>query len=308
MIVEKYTPDAMPCYTVVLRVEGLIKLGESAELFQAALEHVLRDADVVIVDLSHLDYIDSTGIGELVGLLVTSAKEHHQVMLSGIISDRVLKLLKLAEYDRATQLFVTEEEALDAVALSGWPGAKKTEPIPSSSPAHGAEITPLPRETSPPQSIGKPAVTSSKRSLKIFVCHASDDKPRVRGLCHELSARGIDVWFDEEKLLPGQNWRLEIQRALRTVDAVVVCLSAASVSKTGYVQKEIKEALDIADEQPEGSIFVIPVRLEPCEVPDRLADYHWVDIITPVGINRLLVALGSRAAHVGAAALSDVRT
>jgi hypothetical protein len=60
---------------------------------------------------------------------------------------------------------------------------------------------------------------------------------------------------------------------------------------SGYVHKEIKQALDIADEQPEGSIFLIPVRLEPCQVPDRLGTWQWVDLFAPGAYERLLLSL-----------------
>jgi hypothetical protein len=49
------------------------------------------------------------------------------------------------------------------------------------------------------------------------------------------------------------------------------------------VQKEIKFALDVADEQPEDTIFLIPLKLEECDVPERLARWHWVDPVGPHG-------------------------
>jgi diadenosine tetraphosphatase ApaH/serine/threonine PP2A family protein phosphatase len=108
------------------------------------------------------------------------------------------------------------------------------------------------------------------RKLRVFLCHASGDKPTVRGLYHRLRADGFDPWFDEESLLPGQDWQLEIPKAVRSSDAVIICLSSRAITKAGYVQKEIRYALDVADEQPEGAIFLIPLRLEECEVPERL--------------------------------------
>jgi hypothetical protein len=72
---------------------------------------------------------------------------------------------------------------------------------------------------------------------------------------------GFQPWLDEEDLLPGQEWAREIARAVRTCDVIIVCLSRTSVTKEGFVQKEIRQALDIADEKPEGTIFVIPVSL-----------------------------------------------
>ena len=137
------------------------------------------------------------------------------------------------------------------------------------------------------------------RQLKVFLCHASGDKPAVRDLYHRLRAAGFDPWLDEEKLLPGQDWQLEIPQAVRSSDAVVICLSRRAVTKAGYVQKEIRYALDVADEQPEGAIFLIPLRLQECEVPQRLRRWQWVDLFDERGHERLLGALRVRAKSVG---------
>ena len=63
-------------------------------------------------------------------------------------------------------------------------------------------------------------------------------------------------------MLPGQEWEREISQAVRMSDVVIVSLSNRAISKTGYVHKEIRYALDVADEQPEGKVFLIPLRLE----------------------------------------------
>jgi outer membrane protein assembly factor BamD (BamD/ComL family) len=139
-----------------------------------------------------------------------------------------------------------------------------------------------------------------KRPLKVFLCHASGDKPPVRDLYKRLSAEGVDAWLDKEKLLPGQDWRLEIPKAVKEADVVVVCLSDKSVTKEGYVQKEIKFALDIAEEKPEGTIFLIPARLEDCAVPERLSRWQWVDLYEENGFIQLLRSLKLRADAVGA--------
>jgi hypothetical protein len=131
--------------------------------------------------------------------------------------------------------------------------------------------------------------------LRVFLCHSSGDKEAVRALYRRLREDDIEPWLDEEEILPGQDWEHEIAKAVRTVDAVIVCLSRESVSKTGYVQKEIRFALDKADEQPEGVIFIIPLKLEPCEVPYRLHRWHWVNYFESQGYERLLRALRSRA-------------
>ncbi|MEM9276378.1 MAG: toll/interleukin-1 receptor domain-containing protein [Cyanobacteria bacterium P01_F01_bin.143] len=136
-----------------------------------------------------------------------------------------------------------------------------------------------------------------QNKLQVFLCHSSDDKPTVRELSQKLKNDGFQPWLDEENILPGQNWELEIEKAIESTDIILVCLSQSSVTKVGYVQKEIKFALDIADRQPEGSIFVIPVKLQECQIPRRLSKKQWVDLYTDVvkGYGRLVNALEHKA-------------
>jgi hypothetical protein len=130
-----------------------------------------------------------------------------------------------------------------------------------------------------------------KKKLKLFLCHSYHDKSSVRKLYKRFQSDGFDPWLDEEKLLPGQDWQLEISNAVRSSDAVLVFLSQNSMTKSGYVQKEIKIALDLADEQPEGRIFLIPIRLEECATPDRLTQFQWVNLFDDIGYERLLKSL-----------------
>jgi TIR domain len=133
--------------------------------------------------------------------------------------------------------------------------------------------------------------------LTVFLCHSSGDKPKIRNLYKRLRDDGFSPWPDEEELLPGQDWSHEITKAVRSSHVVVVCLSAGATAKTGYVQKEIKYALDVADEQPEGTIFLIPLKLEECEVPSRLQRWQWVKLFEDSGYDRLLRALKARREH-----------
>jgi hypothetical protein len=120
------------------------------------------------------------------------------------------------------------------------------------------------------------------RKLRVFLCHASQDKPVARELYQKLSAEGwIEPWLDEENLLPGQAWDLEIEKAVETADAVIVCLSHHSVTKEGYVQKEFRKIVEIALEKPEETIFVLPMRLDACDLPRQLRARQSVDYFPP---------------------------
>ncbi len=139
----------------------------------------------------------------------------------------------------------------------------------------------------------------TQSSLHVFLCHSSGDKLAVRNLYQRLRADHIDAWLDEEKLLPGQDWHLEIRKAVRNSHAIIICLSQASTTKIGFVNKEIKYALDVADQQPEGAIFIIPLKLEECVVPDRLRAWQWVNFFEPNGYEKLMLALQARAQALG---------
>lgn len=118
MIVEKKHTENF----TILYVEGLIKLGESAEFFSAALENVLKNESTnAIIDFTKIDYIDSTGIGELVGYLGKFSGQNRKLILVNP-SERILKLLKLAKLDAVFKIYSTEDEAI--AAESG--GAAKT--------------------------------------------------------------------------------------------------------------------------------------------------------------------------------------
>jgi hypothetical protein len=119
---------------------------------------------------------------------------------------------------------------------------------------------------------------------RIFLCHASEDKAQVREVYHRLRAiDGFEPWLDEEDLLPGQDWAREIPRALQTSDFILIFLSRRSVAKRGYVQREMKLALDAWQELPEGTIHTIPVRIDECNVPESFQRYHWANLFEPNG-------------------------
>lgn len=144
----------------------------------------------------------------------------------------------------------------------------------------------------------KKTVTHANAPLRAFLCHSSGDKPAVRRFHQLLRDDGHDPWLDAVNLLPGEDWEAEIRKAVRHAHIVIVFLSHGSVTKAGFVQKEITFALDVADEQPEGRIFIIPARLDDCKVPERLGRWHWVNLFEDDGYAKLLAALRKRSSDL----------
>jgi len=142
------------------------------------------------------------------------------------------------------------------------------------------------------------------RPVSVFLCHSHVDKPTVRELYYRLKRDLVEPWLDEEKLLPGQDWELEIRKAVKASDIVAVCLSHQA-SRPGYLHKEISYALDAAYEQPEGAIYLIPLLLEPCEVPLRLTKWEWINLGDAGWYDRLIRAIDARAKALGLSAGSQ---
>ena len=108
MIVEKRHLNGF----TLLNLEGVIKLGESAQFFAQALERALEeDEGNVLVDFSRINYIDSTGIGELVGYLGRFRDRNRKLILINP-SDRIRKLLAIAQLDRLFTIYDSLETAL----------------------------------------------------------------------------------------------------------------------------------------------------------------------------------------------------
>lgn len=133
---------------------------------------------------------------------------------------------------------------------------------------------------------------------RVFVAYAVEDLAYARRLCRAFERADCSPWLDKEKLLPGQNWPRAIERAIEISDAFVACFSRRSAVKRGQFQSELRYALDCARRLPIEHPFLIPVRLEPCEVPRRIAEQlQYVDLFPDWdrGVKKLLRAVARTA-------------
>jgi hypothetical protein len=123
---------------------------------------------------------------------------------------------------------------------------------------------------------------------RVFLSYATEDVRAVRDVYNLLRQRGFDPWLDTEVLLPGQNWRGAVNRAIRDADFILAFLSRAALEGRGFFHSEIAMALQKISELPLTDIYFIPVRLEAVEPPPVLREYHWVDIFSEQGLDQLI--------------------
>ena len=78
--------------------------------------------------------------------------------------------------------------------------------------------------------------------MQVFLSYAASDKKLAGEVARSLSKLGYHAWMADEALLPGENWSLEIGKALEESGAMVALLSPDS-AKSPEQNREIQYAL-----------------------------------------------------------------
>jgi hypothetical protein len=129
----------------------------------------------------------------------------------------------------------------------------------------------------------------------IFISYAREDAVPARRLFGCLKeTEEFSPWLDQENLLPGVEWESAILEALKDSRFIILLLSQRAVNKAGFIQKEIREAIDRFSYYPPGSIFLIPARLDDCRpLHPALREIQWVDLFPDweAGLVKLIAAL-----------------
>jgi anti-sigma B factor antagonist len=107
-----------PAMEPLEKISGVVELHgpltfENARFFQNAIRREEK-ADTVILDLTAVPYIDSSGLGSLVSAYISLQKVGRRVALTGV-NERVLKLLEITRTDALFLIFDTVDHALDAL-------------------------------------------------------------------------------------------------------------------------------------------------------------------------------------------------
>jgi len=129
---------------------------------------------------------------------------------------------------------------------------------------------------------------------QVFIAYGKEDEAWASRLCHDLDKAGFSPWMDVRKLLAGQNWPRAIETAIEGSDFFVACFSGKSVRKKGGFQSELRYALDCARRIPLDQIFIVPLRLDACDVPPTIQHHlQYIDLFPDwdAGMARLLTML-----------------
>ncbi|MCP4349888.1 MAG: toll/interleukin-1 receptor domain-containing protein [Desulfobacterales bacterium] len=133
-----------------------------------------------------------------------------------------------------------------------------------------------------------------KNKQMIFICYANEDYDIALKLYKDIKHAGGNPWMSKENIQPGQHWEFEINKAIDNSSFFLALLSGNSISKKGFLQKELKKGLKQLEKVPQDGIFIIPVRLEECYPSDEeLQKIQWVDLFPSYdeGLKKILCTL-----------------
>src|SRR5687768_11956917 len=123
---------------------------------------------------------------------------------------------------------------------------------------------------------------SSKKT--IFISYSHRDGEAAHRLFDDLKELDdadnpqLEIFLDKESLLAGQDWKHVIDNAIKNTQYFVILLSNHSIENNTYVQEELKVAKDIATQLQESQIYIIPVRLDECQILESIQNLHTVDL------------------------------
>ena len=138
---------------------------------------------------------------------------------------------------------------------------------------------------------------SKIKKTEIFFAFAEEDDEKTYDIYLKLMDLGYDPWMYSKDGLGGEKWKEKIEQKIRESDKVIICFSKQSVVKDGFFQKELKIAIDEYEEKPKDTIYLIPIRLDDCKVPDilvgtiRIYDLTWIDYFKKDGFEKLQKAI-----------------
>ncbi|MGR9044160.1 MAG: toll/interleukin-1 receptor domain-containing protein [Gammaproteobacteria bacterium] len=132
--------------------------------------------------------------------------------------------------------------------------------------------------------------------MKIFISYSSNDVDKVTRLVRELQSHDLDVWFDEDVILPGDDLIDKMREGIAQCRHYVLCLSPSFEKKPpqSWVKHEFKMAM--LKENREMKHCIIPVRIKVGgAVPAELGSRAYADLTTQKrwskNMPRLLAAL-----------------
>lgn len=102
---------------VILHCVGRLVFGDETAAFRERIQNILLGTHQIVVNLSGIEYIDSGGLGTLVGMLASTRIRHGEIKLVRP-NQRVADLLQRTRLNTVFKSYESDDEAVTAFHTS----------------------------------------------------------------------------------------------------------------------------------------------------------------------------------------------
>lgn len=111
--------------------------------------------------------------------------------------------------------------------------------------------------------------------MKAFLSHNTADKKPARALAQALVAFGVEPWFDEWSIAPGESIVAGLEHGVSECRMLILMWSkAAAASK--WVDTEVRSFL--RRRVDDSSLLIVPIMLDDAPLPSLVAEYRGFDL------------------------------
>ena len=115
----------------------------------------------------------------------------------------------------------------------------------------------------------------------VFLSYASQDAAAAKRICDALRAAGVEVWFDQNELVGGDQWDAKIRKQIKDCALFVPVISANTQERLeGYFRLEWHLAEQRMQQMHEDAPFLLPVVIDAtrdveARVPGKFTEVQW---------------------------------
>ena len=208
-------------------------------------------------------------------LLFDALRDNHLLLLGCRLPDwvarfflRSVKSERLSAAEGGTVEILVGEAAGQDGELAAFLSAFRpsAQIVPMATEAFIAELRRRWQQAHPPGAEAAPPSTATAgrgpADGAVFVSYSRHDAPAVQRLVAALQAAGIDVWFDNQELKPGDAWATAILQGIQNCSLFIPIVSANTQNEDrsrAYFWREWNIADDLALGMAPGERFIVPV-------------------------------------------------
>jgi tetratricopeptide (TPR) repeat protein len=112
------------------------------------------------------------------------------------------------------------------------------------------------------------------RAFRVALIYMVEERTqgKIAELYEQLQACGIEVFLFSKDMPAVESHEAEMHRQITNADSVIICYSDHFEKGKGYRHQEVRIALKEQKLRPPGNAYLLPIRLDDCQIPDYLSE------------------------------------